>query len=63
MFRPVFFLTIILERKFLPVSDTLNSFSYPGFAVGDFFFFKEFSLELHTLHIIQRIRALIQLVQ
>ena len=34
---PIFFLIILLECKFLPVDDVFNSFSYPGFVIGEHF--------------------------
>ena len=38
LYRPIFFLIILLERKFLPVYDTFVSFSYPGFVIWEHFY-------------------------
>ena len=53
--RPIFCLVILLERRFLPVDDAINSFSYPGFVIGDNFL--QFSVKLYTLHRNQYIRT------
>ena len=54
--RPIFFLIILLERKFLPVYDAFNYFSYPGFDIGEHFY-----SFLYTLQRNQYIRTLTQL--
>ena len=57
--RPIFILIILLEHKSLPVYDAFNSFSYPGFVIGEHFY--SFFVELYTLHRIQHIRTVTHL--
>ena len=48
LYRPIFFLIILLERKFLPVYDTFNSFSYSGFVIWEHFYSFLWNCTLYT---------------
>ena len=48
LYRPIFFLIVLLEGKFFPVCDTFNSLSYPGFVIWEHFYSFLWNCTLYT---------------